>query len=133
MRKMAAAIVIEDGKILLIHNNKHNCLRIEPPGGKKEDDETVEECVIREVKEELNVDIEILDLFGVYETDSREGDFEVSMFLSKIVGGELKLLEEQIHSGYGWYEYNDLFEFKEKGFLVPNLVSSLEALKSLFV
>ena len=131
MKKMTAAIIIENNKILLIHNIKHGQHRIEPPGGKKEESETIEECVIREVKEELNVKIKILSLFGIYKTNSPEGNFDVSMFLSKIINGKIKLLENKTHSKFSWYRYNDLLKLKEKGLLVPNLTSSLKNLKPL--
>ncbi len=132
MRAMTAALITENNKLLLVHNTKHNSLRIEPPGGKKEDNETLEECVVREVKEELGITIEPMSLFGIYTTQSPEGEFSVSMYLSRIVEGEIKLMEPGKISEYGWYSLKEIEEFKSKGLLVPNLCSALNSLQKYF-
>jgi len=128
MRDMTAAIIINDHKILLVHNTKHNGLRIEPPGGKRED-ELLYDCVIREVKEELGIDINVKSLLGVYKTYSPEGEFNVYMYLSEIADGEIMLREPDKISKYGWYSFNDLINFKDRGLLVPNLVDAIVDLK----
>lgn len=126
---MTAALILENKKILLVHNTKHNKERIEPPGGKKNDDETLKECVIREVREELGLIIEPNKLFGVYKTHSPEGDFTVYMYISTIKKGKPKIMEPDKVSKYGWYSYEDMLKFKEQGVLVPNLCSALNKLK----
>ncbi len=125
MKDMTAALIIENGKLLLVHNTKHNGLRIEPPGGKRYGNEYLEECVIREVKEELGIDIKPIKLFGIYETSSPEGDFKVYMYLSEIKKGNPTLKEREKISNFGWYSFEEMREFKEQGILVPNLCSAL--------
>ena len=129
MKDMTAALIIKDRKMLLVHNMKHNGLRIEPPGGKRESNEDLEKCVIREVKEELGIKIQPIKLFGVYETKSPEGDFKVYMYFSKIEEGIPTLIERDKISKFGWYSFEDMRRFEEQGYLVPNLCSALEALK----
>jgi len=128
MKDMTAALIIKDRKILLVHNTKHNRLRIEPPGGKREGNEDLEECIIREVKEELGIRIQPIKLFGVFETNSPEGDFKVYMYFSEIKG-EPTLMEPDKISKFGWYSFDDMKKFKEQGFLVPNLCSALDKLQ----
>lgn len=134
IRGMAAALIINNDagfkRLLLVHNTKHGLLRVEPPGGKKNLDETLEECVIREVEEELGLIIKPERLFGVYDTDSPEGKFIVSMYLSEIKGGDLTLREPDKISNYGWYTFNELLTLKKEGILVPNLCKALDDLKS---
>jgi len=130
MKDMTAALIIENRKILLVHNTKHDKLRIEPPGGKREDNESLEDCVIREVKEELCIEILPIKLFGVFNTSSPEGDFRVYMYLSKIKEGEPTLMEIDKISDFGWYTFEDMKRFEEKGVLVPNLCSALNKLES---
>lgn len=73
-RQLAAdAIIVRDGKILLVKRDT------EPfrgfwalPGGRLEDDETLEECCIREAKEESGIDVEIVRLVGVYSNPLRD-------------------------------------------------------------
>jgi mutator protein MutT len=131
MKDMTAAVIIKDKTILLVHNIKHKGLRVEPPGGKKEtEDKTLEECVIREVQEELGITIEPEELFGVYETNSPEGKFQVYMYLSSIKSGSLMIREPNKISRYEWCSFQDLLRLKEQGVLVPNLCSALDKLRT---
>jgi len=129
MKDMTAALIIKDRKILLVHNTKHDKLRIEPPGGKREVSESLENCVIREVKEELGILIQPIELFGTLNTKSPEGDFRVYMYLSKIKEGEPTLMEIDKISDFGWYSFKDIKRFEKEGVLVPNLCSALDKLE----
>jgi 8-oxo-dGTP diphosphatase len=89
----AAGVVIEkDKKILLVKR------RFEPykgdwclPAGFMEYDESPEQCAIRETKEELNVDVELAGLFGVYSgKDDPRTHAILVMYWARITGGELK-------------------------------------------
>jgi len=126
---MTAALIIKNRKILLVHNTKYNGLRIEPPGGKREGNEDLKSCVIREVKEELGIDIKPIKLFGVFETNSPEGHFKVYMYFSEIEGGKPTLMEPDKISKFDWYSAEDMKKLKEQGVLVPNLCSALDILK----
>lgn len=59
MRNRSGAIVEIDGKIALIKRVRNNDEYYVFPGGGIEEGETPEEAAIREVKEELGIDIEI--------------------------------------------------------------------------
>ncbi len=132
MKDMTAALIIKNKRILLVHNTKHNGLRIEPPGGKRKDNENLEMCVIREIKEELGISIEPKELLGMYKTCSPEGDFKVYMYRSEIKKGKPTLMEPDKISGYGWYSFEEMEKFKEQGILVPNLCSALNDLQKYF-
>ena len=63
----AAIIKNKEGKYLITQRkpDAHNGLRWEFPGGKLELGETPEDCLKREIKEELGIDIEVKDVFDV--------------------------------------------------------------------
>jgi len=57
MRKAARAIVIEGDRILVMHRNKEGSRYFTLVGGRVNDNETIEQGLIREIKEETNLDI----------------------------------------------------------------------------
>lgn len=128
-KDMAAALIVKNKKLLLVHNIKHDGLRIEPPGGKKEPDEGWTEAVIRELEEELGLKVIPSRLFGIFDTHSPEGEFTVRMYICDIVSGEPRVLEPEKISGFGWYGFDELQKLKEDGTLVPNMTAALEGIR----
>ena len=61
---VAAALVFRGGKLLITqrHADAHLGGLWEFPGGKREPDETFEECLARELREELGIEVTVGDL-----------------------------------------------------------------------
>ena len=55
--RVKGLIINSNGKILIAHNNN----TYQFPGGHKEDDETIDECIVREIKEETGIDVVVDD------------------------------------------------------------------------
>lgn len=55
--RVKALLINSSGKILLAHNNN----TYQFPGGHLEDNEIMDQCIIREVKEETGIDVNILE------------------------------------------------------------------------
>ena len=96
MRVSARAIIIENGNVLTMfrrkikEGNKTEYYVI--PGGGQDQGETLEETVVRELKEELNVDIQILGYVGSQEYQDTRSHF----FHCKIVKGKPTLGGEEL-------------------------------------
>lgn len=108
-----SAAIIKKGETILIAQrgrNKSQGLMWEFPGGKLEANETAEESLVREIKEELNIDIEVGERFGenIYEYPS--GKIKLIAFYAQWKSGDLKLFE---HEKIKWVKVNELkaFEF----------------------
>jgi len=56
---VVAGFIFDNDKVLLIHHKKLNMWL--PPGGHIDKDETPDEALLREIKEELGIDVEILN------------------------------------------------------------------------
>ena len=70
------------------------------PGGRADPGETVEQTILREVKEETGLDVVVVSKVGEYHEQGVQGDFEYdyypACFLMKIVGGEITKQESEI-------------------------------------
>ncbi len=88
-----AIILNEEEEVLLIkRKNEPFKDRWALPGGFVEYEERVEEAVVREVKEETGLDVEILKLHNVYSDPKRDprGHTISIVYHCKIIGGNLK-------------------------------------------
>ncbi|RUM59650.1 MAG: NUDIX hydrolase [Persephonella sp.] len=68
--------------IVLIERKNHP-VGLALPGGFVEVGETVEEALIREMKEETNLDVEIIELFNVYSDPDRDPRFHTVSLVFK--------------------------------------------------
>ena len=62
--EVAAGLVFREGKLLITlrHDHVHLGGLWEFPGGKREPNETFEQCLTRELQEELGIEVEIVEL-----------------------------------------------------------------------
>ena len=71
-------------------------------GGRVEVLETVEQAILREVKEETGLDVEIVEKIGEYHEngfqDGIEYDYYPACFLTRPIGGKIKRQETEIES-----------------------------------
>lgn len=97
MINVTCAIIIVNGKILVTQRSENMSLPLkwEFPGGKLEENESHIDCIKREIKEELNIDIEVLEQLSSSIYDY--GTFKVNLipFFAKHISGEIKLTEHK--------------------------------------
>jgi 8-oxo-dGTP diphosphatase len=72
------------------------------PGGRMDPQETVEQTIVREVKEETGLDVVIVRKVGEYREqgikDDVEYDYYPTCFAVNVVGGEIKRQESEIQA-----------------------------------
>ena len=76
------------------------------PGGKIESGETPEECIVREIREELAVEVKAEKIIGVVEYDYPGFHLTMHCILCSVVSGSLKLLE---HEDAKWVTGENLY------------------------
>lgn len=107
MIDVTCAIILKDDKVLVTQRSEKMKLPLkwEFPGGKIEENETAEECILREIKEELNLEIEILKRLSASPYDY--GTFKINLIpcIAKYQNGVIILAE---HKDFKWIEAKDL-------------------------
>lgn len=88
MRAGARAIIIKDNMILLMHRLKNSHEYYVLPGGGIEENETPEQAVLREVKEETDLDIEIIKWWEIVEEYNKN---RIYLFIAKSFKGNVRL------------------------------------------
>lgn len=107
MKDVTAAIIIDNGKILIAQRAENQKLagKWEFPGGKVKPGETPEECLVREIREELGIAIEVEDFFAesIYRYDT--ATIRLIAYKARWLDGEYKL---SAHSQIKWVKPNEL-------------------------
>ncbi len=88
-RARAAAIIIRDNQILLMHRRKKGYEYWVLPGGGIEEGESPEGAVVREVKEETNLDCTKVEF--AFEVETYEGGNMHPFFFCEVSDGEVSL------------------------------------------
>lgn len=111
MIQVAAAIIKRDDKILICQRGEGgNCSNLwEFPGGKQEQNETLEECLIRECREELSIDIKLNGVFAGTSYKYPDREIEFTFFEAEITGGALR---ENVHKCVMWVEIGELKNYE---------------------
>ena len=107
MITVLCAIIYIDAKILVAQRSKKMKLPLkwEFPGGKLEENESELDCIKREIKEELNIDIEILRRLS--SSDYDYGTFKIKLipYLANYISGDIQLSE---HNDYKLLDKSEL-------------------------
>jgi 8-oxo-dGTP diphosphatase len=98
---VTAAIIRQDDKILICQRAEgDSCSGLwEFPGGKLEENETLEECLIRECREELGLKLKIKDVYLEKSWRYGEKEMELTFFNAEITDGEVKM---KVHQDVKW-------------------------------
>jgi mutator protein MutT len=110
-KNCANIILIRDNKILLVKRSfksKHEPGSWSLPGGTCEDEETIEECLIREIKEELNMIIINKKYFKSFIIKNKDTSLTRAFYFFGDVKGDIKLNQES--EEFCWFDINKIPE-----------------------
>ena len=94
--RVVAAIIFNQGKVFATQRGYGEFKDVwEFPGGKIEPGETPEEAIKREIKEELDTEIEIVKFLDTVEYDYPKFHLSMDCFMCKVVSGDLVLKEHE--------------------------------------
>lgn len=103
---VVAAIIIKDNKIFATQRGYGEFKDgWEFPGGKVELGEAPENAIVREIKEELDSVIEVIEYFDTVEYDYPNFHLSMKCYICTVVSGKLELLE---HEAAKWLDKDSL-------------------------
>lgn len=111
MKLVAAAIIISHGKVLLARRKRGDSHQgyWEFPGGAVERGETLEECLARELKEELGVTATVGAVIARNEYRSARGSMDLVAIAAHIGDGEMTLAA---HDAVEWVRPEDIRRYR---------------------
>ncbi len=122
---VVAAVIRKDGRIFASQRGYGDFKGgWEFPGGKIEAGETPEAALVREIREELDTEIEVGDLIDTVEYDYPDFHLSMKCFWCEIVQGELVLKE---HEAAKWLDKSGLYSVE----WLPADVSLIEKIEKL--
>jgi 8-oxo-dGTP diphosphatase len=109
MVRVTCAIILKNHKILVTQRGEKMKLPLkwEFPGGKLEIDESEENCIKREIREELGIEIGVIGRLSNNIHDYGSFKIELIPFLANYISGEIKLIE---HANCVWLNNNELID-----------------------
>ena len=129
MKKVSAGIVCRNGKMLICQRPKGKSLAgfWEFPGGKLEEGESLQDCLKRELKEELDIEVAVGDFFmeSVYQYEF--GEISLNAYFATLSADQEPVLKE--HPQLAWINPKDLGAYA----FAPADLPIVEALKKYFL
>lgn len=101
MIDVCCALIFDEGTLLAVQrsNDPNHPFQWEFPGGKTEAGESHQACIIREIREELQIDICPLEKLAIVEYSYPNRAIRLIPFVCKIKEGNIKLTE---HADMKW-------------------------------
>lgn len=109
--EVSAALIFHHGKLLITqrHAKSHLGGLWEFPGGKREAGETFEQCLLREIREELGVEISVGELFKEITHDYPEKSVHLKFFICLLISGEPQPID---CAAVKWVQKSELSNFE---------------------
>lgn len=121
---LAGCVITDGGAILLLKRKRTGWYEL--PGGKMEENEGLAETAVREVYEELKVNVDLKKKLGTTEFNHDSKEYEYHWFLAEIQPNQtLQIGEPEVHARFDFLTIEDSKNYK----LSPNTENLIKAIE----
>lgn len=113
MKIVGTAIIFNENNEILIGQRpegKDLAGLWEFPGGKKEENETIEECIVREIREELDVKVRVKEHLLDVKKEYQHGCFSLCVYEAEIE--DVENMKANVHQDLKWVKIKDLRNYQ---------------------
>ena len=105
--RVTCALIIEENGVLATQRSSQmpHPMKWEFPGGKIKEDENAEVCIRREIREELSIEVSVLEQLPTVRHNYGSGVLELIPFICQHLEGVIELAE---HQSYKWVPKEEL-------------------------
>ena len=105
--EVTCAVIMDREQVLVTQRSEQmpHPLKWEFPGGKLKSGETPERCIIREIREELGIEISVRELLPSVRHSYGSETIKLIPFVCRLEEGEIDLAE---HRSYQWIQLDEL-------------------------
>ncbi|MFH0856406.1 MAG: NUDIX hydrolase [bacterium] len=109
---VAGAVIKKEGKYLLVQEKNPKCYGLwNWPAGKVEVGDSIDETAIKEAKEEVGYDVELIRKIDIFQESANTPPKHA--YEARIIGGELKYQEDEILDAK-WFSLDEILAMKDK-------------------
>lgn len=110
MIEVTAAILLKNNKLLIAQRKSTDKLPLkwEFPGGKIENNETPEQCLVREMKEEFCIEVSAGEFLGESIHSYEHGTIKLLAYRTYWINGKISL---KAHDAFKWIPIDQLKEY----------------------
>ena len=110
MRNVTAAVIKKNGKYLIAKRQAGGSLseKWEFPGGKVEPGETPEQGLVREIKEEFNIDVKVGEFIGSIRFKNGDKEYQLMAYFTEIIQGTIMLT---VHEEIQWVNIHEFHRY----------------------
>lgn len=131
MRSIVAQTYVEkEKKILMVQENKEGIKgKWNMPAGKLEDNESIIEAAIREVKEETGIDVKINGILAIQENIAEFGQLIIIYFIGEYISGSISFDNKEI-SNVKWMTKEEIKKMNKSKIRGSETINKVIALAS---
>jgi 8-oxo-dGTP diphosphatase len=109
---VAGVVIKQNEEYLLVQEKQPKAYGLwNFPAGKVDKGDTIEQTAIKEAKEEVGLDVELIKKIGIFQDHTHTPPKHA--FEAKIIGGELKFPDDEILDAK-WFSYDEIKGMKEQ-------------------